>query len=204
MDTSTWLDQRRAVSNARQRPRQQQCVRFAASSDGSHGPRDSAKPTDVYIEATDPHGETAVWFDDWWWMECLSRWKDDGLAVHILPSPAALLHPVVLHHVEMARRVAPGWRMVGYCWLEEMDFDAAPEAVARSPYHEVRVIDASMPQSAGGREPVQALRVQDFIGAVRRAQRGLGRPLPVLVRLAESPVMSEDRSRQERATADTA
>ncbi len=187
METSTWVDQRRAAAARRERPRPQHGIRIEAASDGSLGPTDAPTPTDMYLEATTPDGETASWFDDWWWMECLSRWKNDHLIVHIQPTPAALLHPVVLHHMEMVRRVAPNWRVIGLCWLEELDLEASPEAIARSPYHEVRISDAPMPQAAAEANPNRPARIQDLVGAVRRAQKAIGRTLPVLTRESQPP-----------------
>lgn len=187
MDIPSWLEQRQAVAGLRQGPRRARTIRIAALGDGSLPPNDDVKPTDVYIEATDPDGEISVWFDDWWWMECLSRWKDDVVTMHILPTPAALLHPVILHHVEMARRVAPQWRVVGHCWLEELDPDSASEAIARSPYHEIRVIEAPVPDPAR-KNPRRIAALQDLIRPVRQLQRESGRTLPILVR-ASVPVV---------------
>jgi hypothetical protein len=188
MDTNSWVDERRAASTRRQRPRPQCSIRVNASSDGSLGSKDPPIPTDLFVEATAPDGETAVWFDDWWWMECLSRWKNDPIVVHIEPTPAALLHPVVLHHVEMVRRVAPEWRVIGHCWLGELDLDASPDAIARSPYHEVRIIDAPMPEGQANANPHQPARLQDLITAVRHAQRAIDRTLPLLARETALPV----------------
>jgi len=186
MDIPSWVEQRQAAAGLRQGPRRARTIRIAASSDGSLPPPDDVKPTDILIEATDPDGETSVWFDDWWWMECLSRWKDDVITMHILPTPAALLHPVILHHVEMARRVAPQWRVVGHCWLAELDPDSASDAIARSPYHEIRVIEGAVPDPAR-QNPRRIAAIQDLIRPVRLLQRESGRTLPVLVR-ASVPV----------------
>lgn len=203
MDSSSQVEQRSATAGTRKRPRPQHMIRVAAASDGQLGPEGTATPTDVLIETTNADGDTAVWFDDWWWMECLSRWKNDKLTVHVLPSPAALLHPVVLHHVQMVRRVAPTWRLVGHCWLADLDLDAAPPALARSPYHEVRVIDAPMPNTSLNRNPNAAPRIEDLLGGVRREQRALGVTLPALVRTTESPDAGYDWSTDSPAPAAT-
>jgi hypothetical protein len=194
MESSSRLDQRKATAGTRKRPRPHHMIRFAAACDGQLGPDGTPTPTDVLIEATDADGETVAWFDDWWWMECLSRWKNDKLTVHILPSPAALLHPVVLHHVQMVRRVAPTWRLVGHCWLAELDLDASPPALARSPYHEVRVIDSPMPDAGVNRNPNAAPRIEDLFGRIRQEQRAIGATLPALVRATESPDAGYDWS----------
>ena len=203
MELSLWVDQRKAASRKRQRPRpqHQEQLRYVVPGDGAHPPNSTPNPTDLLIEATSADGEMVPWFDDCWWMECLARWKDSTLTVHILPSPAALFHPVVFHHVEMMRRLVPTWRIVGYGWLEEMDLDAAPEAIARSPYQEVRIIDSPMPDSVGSKNPRHAARLEDLIGAVRRAQRELGRTMPVLTRCAEAPVATSERTADVRAAA---
>ena len=187
MDIAAWTDQRQTASRARRRPRPAHAAYFPVDGGGRFDATDGQKPTDVLIETTHPDGDTAAWFDDWWWMDCLARWKDQQLAMHVLPSPAALLHPVVLHHVEMARRMAPGWRMIGHCWLEEMDLDSSAEAIARSPYHEVRIIDAPMPETVGQPNPARPPKVQDLITRVRQMQRLIDRSLPTLVRSAAPP-----------------
>jgi len=188
MDTKSWVDQRRAAAGRRQRPQPHCSIRVDASSDGSLGSKDPPIPTDLFVEATAPDGETAIWFDDWWWMECLSRWKNEVITVHIEPTPAALLHPVVLHHVEMVRRVASNWRIVGHCWLGELDLDASPDGIARSPYHEVRIIDAPMPDAQADANAHRPARLQDLITAVRRAQKAIDRTLPMLARETALPV----------------
>jgi hypothetical protein len=88
----------------------------------------------------------------------------------------------------MARRVAPQWRLVGHCWREELDPDSSPEAMARSPYHEIRVIDAPVPDPAR-RNPRRIESLQELIRSVRQWQRENGRTLPILVR-ASVPVVS--------------
>jgi len=187
MDIAAWTDQRRTAARGRRRPRPAHANRFLANGRGKFDAEDVAKPTDVFIEATHPDGDTAAWFDDFWWLECLNRWKDDRLSMHVLPSPAALLHPAVLHQVDMARRIAPSWRMIGHCWLEELDLNASPDGIARSPYHEVRIIDAPMPERVGQPNPARPPKVQDLITRVRLIQRETNRTMPTLVRSTESP-----------------
>jgi hypothetical protein len=195
MDALTWTDERRATTVRRKPPRPQRWLRFSAGSDGKHRRANEAVPTDVFIEATFPDGDTAPWFDDWWWLDCLARWKDERVTFHILPTPAALLHPVVHHHTGMVRRVAPSWRVVAHVYLDELDLDNAPEAIARSPYHDVRVIDAPMP-GTDNREVHKAPKLEDVLGTVRRAQRQLGATLPTLARTTEPPDAGFDWSQE--------
>ncbi len=187
------LSQERADAEAgRRRPGTAKERTYAAAGDGSHGPEGGAAPSDLYLEATDATGEVALWFDDVWWMEALKRWADQSLVVHVLPSEAALLHPVVLHHVAMLARVAPGWRVVGYGYAGEVGSDAAIEALATSTYHEVRFVDGVRAGGHGPSAPRFALRVEDLFARVRRVQRQVGATRPILVRAKSMPAATGD------------
>lgn len=180
-----WMDcrERRAAEAARKRPSTGRQLTLKARQDPDLGPDSAPAPTDLYLEATEPSGEVAVWFDDAWWMGALARWGDDSVRIHLLPSRGALLNPVVIHHMSMLLRVAPNWRLIGYGYADDLAEDAVIERIACSPYHEVRMKDgreAGKSKNGNGRRPV---RIEDLFSAVRRAQRRLGATRPALTRV---------------------
>jgi hypothetical protein len=111
----------------------------------------------------------------------------------LLPSPGALVHPVVLHHLVMAQRVAPNWRLIGYGYCAEMSGDAAIEALATSAYDQVWLVEGSR-SAASDRSPPHALRIEDMFGRVRRVQQQQGAMRPILVRATSVPPAPGDRS----------
>jgi hypothetical protein len=187
MDAWMQDERRAAVQSARKRPSAPHRRTFTAEGDGKHGPEDAPPPTDLFLEATHPSGEIATWFDDIWWMESLRRWRDLPLVIHLVPSEAALLHPVVLHQVAMVARVAPNWRVVGYGYATEIGGDAAIERLATSTYDEIDFVEGLRPGGPGSAPPRHALRIQDLFSRVRRIQRELGATRPVLVRAKSVP-----------------
>jgi hypothetical protein len=138
----------------------------------------------VTIEATDSAGELAGWFDDYWWTDLIERWGDEAVTLHIAPTQGALLHPIVLHQMEMVSRVAARWRMVGHAYRSDVASDEVVELLASSPYHEVRFIDQPRPEgSLRGGHGTQELGVDEVFARVRREQISIGASRPVLVRL---------------------
>ena len=109
------------------------------------------------------------------------------MVVHVLPSEAALLHPVVLHFVAMIARVAPKWRVVGYGYAAEISGDAAIERLATSAYDEVQFVAGVRPGICSTAPPPHALRVEDLFNRVRRIERERGLSRPVLTRARSLP-----------------
>ena len=194
MDAWMRNQQREATAARRQGPAAPHRITFAAAGDGETSPDDTTPPTDVFLEATDPTGEIAAWFDDIWWMEALRRWGDRRLTIHLLPSQGALLHPVVLHHLIMAERVAPDWRLVGHGYCAEISGDGAIEALAGSAYDQVYLVEGGRQGSKDGSQP-HALRVEDLFARVRRIQQQRGATRPILVRARSLPPVPGDRSK---------
>jgi hypothetical protein len=97
------------------------------------------------------------------------------------------LHPVVLHHVAMVKRVAGDWRVVGYGYSHEISGDAAIERLATSAYDEVRLVDGPRPNCPATAAARYALRIEDLFGRVRRIERERGASRPVLVRTKLMP-----------------
>jgi len=150
------------------------------------GPTDAPVPVELLIEATDSKGETAAWFDDPWWTEVLRRWADQPLTIHLLPSQDALLDPVISHHVVMAKRVAPHWRVVADAYSGDVVGDQAAEALAGAPFDEVRLIDGPHPDALLDPLAAPAPCLDDLLVCLRRVQRSRGFCRPVFTRRSVS------------------
>lgn len=148
--------------------------------------RISPGPVEIVIEATNEAGELAPWFDDAWWTELIQRRGDDPVTIHIRATPGALLHPVVLHQVEMIRRVTPIWRIIGTAIRDDLATDEAIALVARSLYHLVRFHDESDAGAAETGSCPPHMPIDELFGRIRREQKRLGVTGPGLVRLPAS------------------
>ena len=208
--TSWTLAEARTTAQARRR-RPGEAVRLPANipdeeETQSQSPEDripEIPPSELWLDATDVDGEIASWFEDGWWTEVINRWGEDPLTIHISPTPASLLHPVVLYGVEMVRRVAPRWRIVGHAYAEEVCLDSTVEAIARSPYHEVRFIDTPRPETPPAARVDPPFPVEELMSRVRRAQLAVRRTWPVLVRVASDARLQEANAVPPRARADS-
>lgn len=183
---------RRAAERRRRPPGNPVFIR-ATFDRGLHLGNEAPAPTDLTVEATNADREPAEWFDDVWWTALIELWGNAALTLHIAPTPAALLHPVVLHQIEMVSRVAPRWRIVGHAYRDEVITDDAVEALARSPYHEVRFIDQGTPSARQGDRCDWAPTLQELFGRIRREQSRRRAVRPILVRL---PAQSADVRRE--------
>ncbi|MFQ5495167.1 MAG: hypothetical protein ACE5EX_07275 [Phycisphaerae bacterium] len=152
------------------------------SGDGMSDDDASTGPIELTIEATNAEKELAPWLDDDWWTERIQRWAGRRVTVLFAPTPAALLHAVVLLHVEMLRRVVPEWRTVGYGYVDDVPLYAVP-ALAGSRYDEVRLVDQLRPGYANSDRRVASLTMDELIGWLREEEIRLGVNTPVLVRL---------------------
>jgi len=192
MDAWMRNQQRDAVAVTRKRPALSHRIVFPAAGDGDPGPENAPRPSELLVEPTNPDGEVADWFDDVWWVELLRRWGDHPLTIHVLPSEAALLHPVVFHQVSMVKRVAPRWRVIAYGYCCDISGQGAVEALATSAYDEVRMFEGPRPDAVGGPPPAHVLRIADLFRQVRQIQRGQGATRPILVRATTPPRVSAD------------
>jgi len=185
MDLSAQREIRCSVESQRQAPHEPARI-VAAYEDGGIGSDVQSGPILLTIEATNTQGELAAWLDDGWWTDVIEQWADCAVTVAIAPTPGALLHPVVLHHVEMLRRVAPGWRLIGHVYGDDLATDEEVRHTANSPYHEVRVFDQRRPgfSPVGQGAPVT---VDELFGRIRREQSKTSRTRPALVRLPAGP-----------------
>ena len=162
------------------------CVRLCGSPLSvlvSAGLETATPPAELHLEATDETGEAADWFNDYWWMETLECWQHSKLAVHILPTPRALLHPIVIHQIEMLYRIVPQWRRVGHCYVDDVTSERDMRLLALSSYDEVRVVDAFRPGTGRSEAELREIKVERLIAQVMRMQSSLGATRPLLVRI---------------------
>ncbi len=141
-------------------------------------------PVHLNIEATDQHGDVAAWFDDFWWTELLQRWTNRMVTVQIAATPHAALHPVIVYHMDMLDRVAPRWRMIAYAYASDFADTDDVQAIARSPFHEVRFIDGQRPLAKSlGQRMTSEVQLDVLFGDIRRVQARIGATRPILTRL---------------------
>ena len=176
---------RKATQRLRRPPTEPHHIRVSFDGGGELGDDIVPAPVELTIEATNADGELAGWFSDYWWTEVIQRWGEDPVAVHVAPTPSALLHLVVLNKLEMLRRVAPRWRVVGHTYASEVATDDAIESLATSPYDEVRFIDQPRPGVVSDRGRWE-LPLGELFACIRRAQERAGTARPILTRLPSS------------------
>ncbi len=140
-------------------------------------------PIELAVEVTDAGGLLADWFNDEWWTEVVQRWGDDPVTLRVAPTPGALLHPVVLHYLEMVLRVAPRWRIVGHAYAGDVTTDEAIATAAGSAYHEIRFLDRPRPDASRLNRVDWQLPLAELFGRIRRAQADMNASTPILVRL---------------------
>jgi hypothetical protein len=191
------IPERDVVAATRQRPAARHARTFAALENGAHGSEEGPRPTELLLETTKPSGELADWLDDDWWLEAIRRWGDLALVVRILPSVAALLHPVVLHHVVMIRRVARKWRVVGYGYCGEIAGDTAVEALATSAYDEIHLVEGTRLPTGDSDPPKGSLQIDDLFKRVRQIQQSGGYARPVMVQATSLPEVSAEAALRE-------
>lgn len=180
MNAPEWTDIRQTTQRSRHAPRTPVSIRatFAAG----YEPDDHVigNPIELTLEITNDENELAEWLHDQWWTRIIRGLADRCVTLCIRPTRGALLHPVVLHHLDMLRRVTPEWRLVGLAYLEDVTSDAAIEQVAGSPYHEVRFLGASRPGGASPDRSTEQPLVAELFGRIHEAQAQEGVETPVL------------------------
>lgn len=158
---------------------------------------------ELVIEATNSAGEIAPWFDDAWWTEAILRFADRAVTITISATNGALLHPVVLHQIEMLRRVTPSWRIVATTSLNELTTPEDVTVLARSFYHEVRFLDQRRTGAPRSDRCTWSPSVDEVFGLIRREQTRIGISPTVLVRLpfgtgGEAPAVTGQGDSSER------
>ncbi len=201
-----WMrrNERRLAEGRRRRPLDRPILHVTATGTGDCGPPDGEVPGELHLEVTDEFGQAADWFNDYWWMEALQRWQIYPLAVHILPTPRALLHPVAIHHIEMLYRVAPRWRKIGHCYVDDVVTEAGIRLLAISSYDEVCMIDSFRPGSDKSESELRGIKVEKLIGEVMRIQASVGARRPLLIRVPppQAPT-THPHPEEEPATSET-
>lgn len=152
-------------------------------------------PVELRIEATGEDGALAEWCGDDWWAIVLQRWGDDEVTVRVEPTPGALFHPILRYQMEMLRRVAPRWRLIGHMFRDDVADDETLGILATAPYHEVCVFDDRRPSVVDAPRKAFVATCADMFGRVRERQNKAGLTSPVMVRLPAP--RSEPRSQPE-------
>jgi len=183
MDGTSQSDARRATEQRRRPPAPPVSILATFHNGTLWRDNDAPAPTDLTLEVTNAEGEVAAWFDDFWWTEVLERWGDEPVTLHIAATPNALVHRAVLHQLEMVSRIAARWRIVGHAWRDALATDESVRELARSPYHEVRILDESGPPALPGENRPAGWPVDELFGRIRREQADVGAVRPILVRL---------------------
>ena len=165
------LTERRKVATARRRRMSGvRVLELPAVGDGSHGGEVGPYPEELKLECTHENGQLCEWFDDHWWLEALKRWKDVSLAIHIQPTPDALLHPVVSHELEMIKRMRCPWRLIGHCYLSDVAHPLLIQRVAVNHYDEIRIVDRNREASSAYEAKLAPLTLNEVFEQVRQIQ----------------------------------
>ena len=178
---SAWMleNQRELTRQRRRRPNTGTIIHLPFEG-SDHAALDNAEPpAELHLEATGPSGETAIWLDDFFWLKLIQQWPQSPLTIHFHPTNNSLLHPVILHQLNMLRRVAPQWRLVGYCYVSDLALEGRLSQAASTVHHEIHVIDAVRP---GVPRPAHAMRIEDALAKMRQVQAANNRTTPIVVR----------------------
>lgn len=142
MKSSTQATERNRVSQSRRPPVGPWSRRITYASQGQIEAVAADGPVELILEVTNDDGELSAWFDDFWWVDVLTMYQKRAVTLHIAPTRDAILHPVVLHQLEMLRRVEPKWQVIGYLFDKDLVSLEQVKALTASPYHELRVISS--------------------------------------------------------------
>ncbi len=177
----------------RQAPAVPHRLTIGVGADGTLDDIAAGASLELTLETTDADGEIATWFDDCWWTGIIDRFGDEKLTIHIAPTPAALLHSVVLYHLDMIYRVAPQWRVVGHAYRNDLCDANAVVALGKSAYHEVRFFDQDRPGTMRSDRCLMGVPLDELFGQIRREQTRLDRTAPVLVRVPSTVATRVER-----------
>jgi hypothetical protein len=134
-------------------------------------------PSELHLEPTGPDGETALWLDDFFWLELIQRWPQKPLTIHYLPTPHGLLHPVVLHQLTMLRRVTPEWRLIGHCYRSDLAGESQQAQAALSLYHEIHIRN----EARVGSSTAGLLSMEALLAKLSQLQAANRRTAPIIV-----------------------
>lgn len=202
MSTLLRKKQRMSTMQRRRKPGSGRCLQFAFDTDGSLAGIEGDAPLEIHLEATNAEGEAASWLDDYFWMELIQRWSDAPISIQLQPTPSGLLHGIIAHQLNMLRRVVPHWRLIGQCYLSDLEADGVIERAAVAVYHEIHIIDGRRPDVVDSKHP---LRIEDAIAKIRQVQRANKRNAPIVVCCqVEGQAQCATQVCQERGVNDTA
>lgn len=179
----SWAQTRRDTARQRRRPTAGLRGTIAF---GSGGEIPSGLLSAIVIETTDSTGEVAQWLDDAWWSVLFQSLAPHPLTIEIAPTPDALTHPVVLHQLEMVRRIVANWRIVGEGYADEIRSADDVEQLATGPYHELRLREGGRSDAITADASGRRLGIDELFA--RLAERIDSAPFtsPILVRIPTS------------------
>ncbi len=131
-------------------------------------------PAEIALEATGQHGETAIWLDDFFWLSLLKPWSQYPVRIRFKNTPAGLLHPVVLHQLNMLRRVAPAWRLIAECGVDALADEARRRDAALSGYHEIHLLGDN------GGQTIPIPELGNLLAQMRQIQAANQRTTPII------------------------
>ncbi len=187
MDVITSEQDRRIATARRRPPAGTKTTLVEATSDGDITNELGMFPTDIRLETTFDNGQISPWFVDDWWIAMLRRFKDHSLSLHVLPTTDALLHPIVMHELEMVRRLQTPWRLIGHCYLDDVGHSMLVHKISLAPYDEIRVITADRPQDDRSVKRVAQLSFEELAKRVRTQQIAEKMVYPLLTRAPLPP-----------------
>jgi hypothetical protein len=179
-------EERLDAQRRRLRPREPVCLEAKFDEDRVVDVDDDYEPDEIAVHTTNEQGNVADWLTDHWWYQFLQPWGEVPVTVKIMPTPGALLHPVVLSQMEMLRRVASRWRLVAYAYADELHADEEAATLARSAYHEVRFYAQARPTDETAHLAAESRPIEQLFADIRRIQAEAGVTRPILVRLAST------------------
>lgn len=157
MDARTRDKRRSEISHCRRRPVKPQRIYFPAQGIGELVEVQPAKPLELCIETTDTEGNVVPWLTDEWWIRTHAFCKDRTVTIVILPTPRSLLDTVVLYQLEMVRRIAPKWRILGYARMMDARAEPNVELWVNTPYDEIRFCEIDADSTTDATSAAQEL-----------------------------------------------
>ncbi|MCO6436081.1 MAG: hypothetical protein J5J06_03245 [Phycisphaerae bacterium] len=198
-------EQQRTARNVRKPPGKRPDVLVRFRGDGELAVDGEVRPGSLILEATNCDGDTAPWFQDYWWTQLIDCFANEPLVIHIAPTLRAVMHADVRHQVEMVRRVAPAWRVIGHVHRTDLHGPDDLRTLALSGFDEIRVIDAEGRPSPDERMR-EDLSAAQIIAGIREEQQQVGTTRPILVRVPASAALkisSPDAESQRAPSAGT-
>jgi hypothetical protein len=78
----------------------------------------------------------------------------------------------------MLRRVTPRWRLIGQCYLSDLEDRGRLSQAALSVYHEIHIVDGPRPGSSRARN---TLNINDALLKIRKVQADHDRTSPIVM-----------------------